>query len=353
MKLKHLILVTTSGLFAALSLQSCVKEKDLYQEAPATYSELNLKLDGDFILTEEPLGRSVTRATSIDESKAIVGIGITMSSIQDGKTVSKPYAYGIFELSEAQKKDKLKINVIDGYTYKVTCAMIANAKDSIKVSSEGKYYAPFDLESKGTIAGECLNKFVTAEQPNQTLFLHNLENSKIRSATGTQDNYTHPFIERYNGSIESLSVQSGVENVLKLYRRYFGVNFKQTGLQEGRLKIQLDGAPIIYLDANADKSKLVESGLKLVSMKNLSAALPATGSLTEGIKLDVFWEKTPGITEKQIIGTNISFKRNYKHNLVITDIDHMGTPGNIGIEVDEEEMKDDYQQDLPWQGDSN
>ena len=114
----------------------------------------------------------------------------------------------------------------------------------------------------------------------------------------------------------------------------------------------MDGAPAIYLNANPDKSKLVESGLKLISMKNLSQAIPATGTLTENIKLEVFWEKTPGVTEKQIIGTNLNFKRNYKHTLVITDIDHMGTPGNIGIEVDEEEMKEDYQQDLPWQGDS-
>ena len=352
MKLKHFILATASGLFAGFSLQSCVKEKNLYQGAPITYSELNLELGGDYLLTEEPLDRSiVTRATSFDENKAIVGIGITMSSMQDGKPVSKPYAYGIFELSKAQKKENLKINVIDGYTYKVTCAMIVNAKDSIQ-SSANKFYAPFDLDTKGTIPGECLNKFVTAEQPNQTLFLYNLENPKFKSKSETQDNYTRPFIQRYNGSIDNLTVQNGVENVLKLYRRYFGVNFKQTGLQEGRLKIQMDGAPAIYLNANPDKSKLVESGLKLISMKNLSQAIPATGALTENIKLEVFWEKTPGVTEKQIIGTNLNFKRNYKHTLVITDIDHMGTPVNIGIEVDEEEMKEDYQQDLPWQGDS-
>lgn len=46
MKIKHLMI--TGCLFTAFTLHSCIKEKDLYQEPPITYSELNLKLDGDY-----------------------------------------------------------------------------------------------------------------------------------------------------------------------------------------------------------------------------------------------------------------------------------------------------------------
>ena len=49
MKIKHLMI--TGCLFTAFTLHSCIKEKDLYQEPPITYSELNLKLDGDYFST--------------------------------------------------------------------------------------------------------------------------------------------------------------------------------------------------------------------------------------------------------------------------------------------------------------
>ena len=39
-------------------------------------------------------------------------------------------------------------------------------------------------------------------------------------------------------------------------------NSKQTGLEKGRLRIKLEDAPSIYLNANADIHKTVESELK-------------------------------------------------------------------------------------------
>ena len=43
MKIKHLMIA--GCLFTAFTLQSCIKEKDLYQAPPTTYSELNLQLE--------------------------------------------------------------------------------------------------------------------------------------------------------------------------------------------------------------------------------------------------------------------------------------------------------------------
>lgn len=60
--------------------------------------------------------------------------------------------------------------------------MIANAKDSI-LAEGNSFAAPFDLERSGTIKGECLNKFLTAEQVGGAKFLHNLENPKITTKT--------------------------------------------------------------------------------------------------------------------------------------------------------------------------
>ena len=125
-------------------------------------SELNLKLDGDYFSTELPIARAA-KPTTIDENKTIVGIAISMTPKNVANSSSKPYAYGIFELEKAKNPDNLKIRVIDGYTYRISCSMIANAKDSI-LAEGNSFAAPFDLERSGTIKGECLNKFLTAEQ---------------------------------------------------------------------------------------------------------------------------------------------------------------------------------------------
>lgn len=339
---RKLSTLLSGSILAICILQSCIKEKNLYQDSDSnpTYSELSLNLGGDCIVSDQPLNRAAN-----NESHDIVGITVSMITKNGTSTTNKPYAYGIFTLANAKDKEKLKLNVIDGYNYRISCTMIKNAKDSIK-SDNNKFGAPFNMDRNDGLMGECLNKFITAEQPDGLHFPQNLENAQIKSLTGNQDNYKRPFIERYHGMIDELTPGSS-NNTLKLYRRYFGVIFKQTGLQEGKLKIKLDDAPCIYLNASADKKETVSSNLTMVSMKNLTTAIPATGLLTENVKLEVFF--CSGVNEEQIISTTLTAKRNYKHTIVLTNIDHMGTPSNIGIEVDEEEMQDDFQQDIPWQ----
>lgn len=350
MKIKHLMI--TGCLFTAFTLQSCIEEKNLYQEPPTTYSDLNLKLDGDYLITELPMSRS-TKPTVIDESKTIVGIAISMLIDDEKNTSSKPYAYGIFQLDKAKKPENLKIRVIDGYKYRVVCSMITNAKDSIKMENGG-FAAPFDLERNGTIKGECQNKFLTAEQTNGVRFLYNIENSKIK--TGSQDACNRPFIERYHGFTEiDAKDKKEEEHPIMLYRRFFGVKFKQTGLERGRLRIRLDDSPSIYLDAaSGDIHQTVESELKMVSMKNLTAKVPTENNqnLTENVRVVVCWEKTPNELNDTIINSSITFKRNYIHTIALSNIDHIGTPGNVEIEIEEGEMQEDPSQDLPWQGDN-
>ena len=203
MKIKHLMIA--GCLFTAFTLQSCIKEKDLYQAPPTTYSELNLQLDGDYLSTELPMARATT-PTKINESETLVGIAITMTPKEGQNPSSKPYAYGIFQLDKAKDPNNLKIKVIDGYTYRISCSMIANAKDSIIKDEKGFFGAPFDLERSGKIKGECLNKFLTAEQADGIKFLYNIENPRIQTRNGSQDACNRPFIERYHGLNDKVEV---------------------------------------------------------------------------------------------------------------------------------------------------
>ena len=131
-------------------------------------------------------------------------------------------------------------------------------------------------------------------------FLYNIENPRIQTRNGSQDACNRPFIERYHGLNDKAgSDRWHAKSTSLLYRRFFGVKFKQTGLEKGRLRIKLEDAPSIYLNANADIHKTVESELKMVSMRNLTANIPTGDNqhLTENVKVAVFWEEAPGAEE--------------------------------------------------------
>ena len=168
MKTKHLIL---AGLVVLSQiLQSCLKGEDVYKEKESTYTELDLNIGGECSLTEKPMSRA-------DASKEIFGINVAML-IQNpnGSVTQKPYAYGIFDNIKA---GNLKLNVLDGYQYRISCTMIKEGKDSL-LTKDGTLY-PLTL-SKGNDPklGTITNKFITAERPDGTQeYLFDLENSKI------------------------------------------------------------------------------------------------------------------------------------------------------------------------------
>lgn len=96
------------------------------------------------------------------------------SEIQEAGLQSKPYAYGIFD-----DVSNLKLNLLDGYKYRVACTMIENAKDSLQ-HKDNKFARPFSLDRNGEVFGEIKNQFFLADQPDGSqLFLFDADNSKI------------------------------------------------------------------------------------------------------------------------------------------------------------------------------
>ena len=100
MKIKHLMIA--GCLFTAFTLQSCIKEKDLYRAPPTTYSELNLQLDGDYLSTELPMARATT-PTKINESETLVGIAITMTLQRGTESIFKTIRLWYFPVRQGER----------------------------------------------------------------------------------------------------------------------------------------------------------------------------------------------------------------------------------------------------------
>lgn len=322
---------------AATALNSCIEDKDLSQisEKPETYSEVTFSIDGECNTTEVPM-----RAVASDK-KDIYGITISQW-VKDasGRPQSKPYAYGIFD-----DVSNLKVNLLDGYKYRVACTMVRNAVDSLKTTDNNSLTRPFTLDKNGIVYGKAENKFIVADQPDGTQkFLFDADNSKIE--TPTQQNITRPYIMRYHGGLDSIETNT-TGNQLELYRRYFAVKFVANGLRENcRLEVQLDDSPKWILTPGKN-----ETDYTCVSFKTLTGKITTGTILTDNavFKVELFKDdKSEGV---EIMKYNRSFKRNYKSAIVISDIDNFGTDAGLSIKIaDEGELENDPTTDLPWQG---
>ena len=103
-----------------------------------------------------------------------------------------------------------------------------------------------------------------------------------------------------------MTVAPDQTNTLEVYRRYFGVQFKQNGLQaDCKLEIQIDGAPTVWL--TPDKK---ESPELMVSMRTLTTPVETGKILTDNARVKVTVHRT-GKEAEDILNYNINFKRNY------------------------------------------
>lgn len=327
--------ISVAAILTIAMLSSCIKDKDLSQitNKPETYSEVALSIGGECNTTETPMSRAS------DQIREVYGITVSQW-IRDtgGRLQSKPYAYGIFD-----DVSNLKLNLLDGYKYRVACTMIENAKDSLQ-HKDNKFARPFSLDRNGEVFGEIKNQFFLADQPDGSqLFLFDADNSKI--GTKYQNGVSRPYIKRYHGVIDSLETKT-TGNELELYRRYFAVKFIANGLHENyRLEIQLDDSPKWILTPKKNETEYT-----YVSFKSLTGKVITNNILSENVSFKVELFKGDESQGKEIMKYNRSFKRNYRSMIAISDIDNFGTDAGLSIKIaDEGELEDDPVTDLPWQ----
>ncbi len=322
-------------------LTSCIKNLDYSQNAnpeKAGYTETAFLFDGECISTSE---KPLTRVND-NLIEGVYGIAISQWIVEGDKKYTKPYAYGIFDNLSV---DNLKINLLNGYDYRVSCTMIPDAQNVVEKKGEG-YGRPFTLDRNAETGGTITNKFLLADQWDGTqVFLYELENSKV-NVIGDSEVRSRPQVERYHGLIETLT--PGATNVvIELYRRYCKVKFTANGLHKNnRLEVQMDDSPYWKLSDVANETESLP-----LSFKNLTTVIKEGTINTESPTFEVVLFKDGATAGVPIMKYNRSFKRNYETTIIISDIDNFGEEAGVTITIaDEKELATEADIDLPWQG---
>lgn len=272
---------------------------------------VSLGLTGEIDIQESPL----SKASSDD----LYGIQVYSKT---SKTDYKPYAHGLFN-DRAMLKIKLKSNE----TYKFIVSMVPNGIKTIWYNMDG-YCHPFYVGGKEY---KLNNLFEYNE-----LYFDGLNKGSAAIYINSPSLFDIPNIERYYGEISEYIPSEGSTVSINMKRVCFGAKFIAEGLTEGKLHINITGAPELIITYGGDN--------EIRDIFTFSHKYPYIESWTnddysETIPLSVSWEKDNGVVI-DLINKDITFKRNILTtiNIKVKDISIEDIDNSIGITHETEDF---------------
>ena len=226
-----------------------------------------------------------------------------------------PYGYGIYSDST-----RVQLELEAGNEYTIYTTLVADGQN--KVQPEGSLYAaPFAVSDY-----EVQTRAVTplpdydgdlpgSDAPALNVFVRDAVqglNGISRGATVLATDgllYDRPNTARYFG--EYLNYQPAANDLLhiEMARTFFAVTCEVDNLMEGRIRVEIEGAPALYIDAAAAEHTVSDVFTFANPYGNwLDAAYSETLDVT------FVWEKTNGL-ERELSSEQVTFVRGNAHRL--------------------------------------
>lgn len=255
-------------------------------------------------------------AAEVDQAAGNHLYGVQVLSRAAGTSDSYlPYGYGIYTDST-----RVQLDLEAGNEYTIYTTLVADGQN--KVQPEGSLYAaPFAVSDY-----EVQTRAVTplpdydgdlpgSDAPALNVFVRDAVqglNGISRGATVLATDgllYDRPNTARYFG--EYLNYQPAANDLLhiEMARTCFAVTCEVDNLAEGRIRVEIEGAPALYIDAAAAEHTVSD----VITFANpygnwLDAAYSETLDVT------FVWEKTNGL-ERELSSEQVTFVRGNAHRL--------------------------------------
>lgn len=266
----------------------------LEPEAKSEYT-ITLRLRGD--------------AAEVDQSVAgrhLYGVQV-MSRPRGTSETYVPYGYGIYDDSTA-----LKLVLPADQEFNILTTLISEGKTAVQTAGDG-WARPLDLVDwqpavKGVtplpdydpdLPTSGINVFVRDN-------LHWLGHIDRGATTLAADGktYDRPDLARYAGERLKYVPTADEELVIAITRVSFVVTCVVDSLKEGRIRIEIQGAPNLYVDAKADEHTVSAA----ITFANLYGGWTDV-TYEETLDVKFVWEKTNGL-ERELSSERVTFKHN-------------------------------------------
>ena len=255
-------------------------------------------------------------AAEIDQATGNHLYGVQVLSRAAGTSDSYlPYGYGIYTDST-----RVQLELEAGNEYTIYTTLVADGQN--KVQPEGSLYAaPFavsdyELQTRAvTPLPDYDGDLPGSDAPALNVFVRDAVqglNGISRGATVLATDgllYDRPNTARYFG--EYLNYQPAANDLLhiEMARTCFAVTCEVDNLIEGRIRVEIEGAPALYIDAAAAEHTVSD----VITFANpygnwLDAAY------SETLEVTFVWEKTNGL-ERVLSAEQVTFVRGNAHRL--------------------------------------
>lgn len=307
-------IITIMALFAT----SCTKNEVIEVSDPDVYT-INLGWSGDLDITYEPLTRSQT-------NNDLYGIQVYSTPAQGDNSSWEPYAYGLFDNSDA-----ITINLIKGYKYKFIATMIENGKELICYLDD-RYCHPFFINNADKGQMKLENTF----NYNTLSYMSGINSGDTRLKDGVK--YTIPNTKRYYGVLDEYTpTKNNATAKIKMKTVSFGTKFIVNGklATTGVLEVQIEGAPKSLTEITKNNNQ-VNNVYTFNDVENAWLS----NQYTQTNKVIINWHK-PDNTILPLGTHDVTFKRNATAVIKI-NIDNDGVDSGLGVEIEDEgNMEDD------------
>lgn len=251
-------------------------------------------------IEESPLTRANT-------AKDWYAFQVYSAPLNQEYTYYEKYAYGFFD----NKKDMI-INLKKGYKYKFEVQMIKDGSE--KVHS-------FSLSNAGW-TGIGNSFFVSSDEG--VRYMH----EGYLYLQHPYETFDRPNVDRFFGSCENFVPEKGKNVDINMKRVSFGAKFVPKKFTEGKLEINVEGAPTLYMDSASDKD--VQD---IISFNRLESAYSSTEEYSEDIAVNIVWVKENN-QRIPIASQNVTFKRN-KLSTITFEVKEQTEKNSIDLSCDE------------------
>ncbi len=268
---------------------------------------------------ETPMSEDLTRVSTDD----LYGVQV-WEEVAGGLT---PYAYGLFD-----DISKMNLTLNSSSRYRFEATLFPGGKNHIAPNMSGTYRAPFTTSNGTAVVLD--NTFVlTADRTMNGLSSGTTNLASVLPA----GNYARPSISRLHGVLEHVTPAG--DGTLEIMTKWviFGLTINPIGFTEGKLTIEMEGAPTFELrpgDPPVDK--------RHYTFKRPNPATDdwLSDTYSEAIPIQITWTKADG-TNVVILGRDnpdpLVFQRRINRTIDIdftTESIPMDNGVSVGREID-------------------
>lgn len=247
---------------------------------------------------------------------------------QSGSSLYSNFGFGLFT-----DPDLIELDLSSDKSYIIEVTMIPDGLDLIAKNATGGYLKPFTMSGIGK-STDVTNEFTT-----ENMYRFNaLEKGTTDLADGdSYVSYQRPNISRYYGIIEDFSPSADGILAMELKWVVFGITVLPENFTEGKILIEMDGAPDIEI--TPDHPNKIEK--ELFTFENGAGENWHNDGYQEAIPMNIIWKKE-GQPDKYLLTKSDSptpvFVRKHEHTITIRLAGNAGGDNDIELTTEDDEL---------------